>query len=496
MKTIKKWNRRLSSMFFLSASMLSISATEKPNILFILVDDLGWQDVGFMGSSYFETPHLDALSKESLVVTQAYMYPCSSPSRAALATGLHSFRTQIYRVPMLEGKANPEEDIFSRWTVKKEFTNYAEPLQKAGYHSIHLGKWHLVGPYPLMEEMLPYPYKKHLSQPNDDGTHKKWFKQHLMPEVQKYYPQGCGYEENVGGCWAGHYGSCGGTYWAPFLNPFIKDKPTDKWLTDRLTDDAITFMKRHKAGPFFINMHYYTVHRPSMINNERVAEKYRKKKTCPITGQGPKAVKEIIAYATMVENMDYNVGRLINYLHQSGLDKNTLVIFTSDNGFHSSQSCTKNLRGHKGTQYQGGLLVPSLFYWKGHITPRRTHTATYCIDYFPTFMDLAGIDYKGTLDGFSMLPLLQGKENYREEPLFMQLSSINRCTVEIKGDYKMIQYLIHPEQSELFNLRRDPTESHNLYQEEKGKVNEMIQEITFWRMKNKILLPPASPLLY
>ena len=123
---------------------------QKPNIVFIMVDDLGYQDVGFNGSTFYETPRLDDLAKESLVLDNSYMYPSCSPSRTALATGKHSFRTQVYKVPVTE-KGTDQENIFSKWTVDKSHTHYAQPLNEAGYKLIHLGKWHLVGPNPTEE---------------------------------------------------------------------------------------------------------------------------------------------------------------------------------------------------------------------------------------------------------------------------------------------------------------------------------------------------------
>ena len=165
-----------------------------PNIVFILADDLGMQDVGFMGSTYFETPNLDALAKESLVFNQAYMYPTCSPSRAALLTGKQSFRTGCYTVPVLE-RGTSKDNIFSRWTVGLEHPVYAQPLNDAGYKLIHLGKWHIVGPRPDQETELPF--NKKLRQPGNSDL--SWLAAHQTPEIQQYYPTGKGFHENVGG---------------------------------------------------------------------------------------------------------------------------------------------------------------------------------------------------------------------------------------------------------------------------------------------------------
>ena len=166
-------------------SCRSVKTTETQlNILFIMADDLGWQDVGFMGSEWFETPNLDALAKESLVFHQAYMYPTCSPSRAALLTGKQSFRTQVYNVPVLERKNAPDQNIYSRWTVGKEHTLYAEPLREAGYKLIHLGKWHIVGPDPESELALTYPFDQRLTHhPNGDLS---WLAAHRSEEIEAY----------------------------------------------------------------------------------------------------------------------------------------------------------------------------------------------------------------------------------------------------------------------------------------------------------------------
>ena len=222
-----------------------------------MADDLGWQDVGFMGSQWFKTPNLDALAKESLIFTQAYMYPTCSPSRAALLTGKQSFRTGVYNVPVLEEKHAADQNIYSRWTVGKEHTLYAAPLREAGYKLIHLGKWHIVGPDPLSELASTYPFKAPLEQPANGDL--SWLSAHRSDEIKGYYPEGKGFHENVGGTWWGDpargydkgYQSESGGYKAPFKNPFIKDKPTDEWLTDRLTEEAINFYRPKQRSALF-----------------------------------------------------------------------------------------------------------------------------------------------------------------------------------------------------------------------------------------------------
>ncbi|SDE72766.1 Sulfatase [Pricia antarctica] len=176
---------------------------QPPNIIFVLADDFGYADVGFNGSTYFETPAIDVLAKESLIFDNAYMYPTCSPSRTALLTGKQSFRTGVYTVPVLE-KGDAQENIFSRWTVGREHPIYAEPLATAGYQSIHLGKWHIVGPYPEKELAMNWPIQKKLCQP-DPGDFS-WVQNHKTKAVMKYYPEGRGFIKNVGGTFRCHDG--------------------------------------------------------------------------------------------------------------------------------------------------------------------------------------------------------------------------------------------------------------------------------------------------
>ncbi|WP_298365777.1 sulfatase [uncultured Lutibacter sp.] len=491
-----------------NSEITSKEITKKPNIVFVLVDDLGYADVGFNGSKYFETPNLDALAKKSLVLNNAYMYPTCSPSRTAIFTGKQSFRTGVYTVPVLE-KGTDQENIFSRWTVGKEHPIYAEPLAEAGYKSIHLGKWHIVGPYPKEELKMEFPIKQKLTQP-DPGVYE-WAKIHKTPEVQQYYPEGRGFIKNVGGTYRGDpalevngYKSVGGGYWAPFSNPFIEQKSTDKWLTDRLTDDAIEFIGEHKDEPFLINLNYYAVHRPIRARSEELLQKYLTKPVDSITGQGitpNQNIKEKVAgYASMVESVDDNIGRVVDYLEENGLRENTIIIVTSDNGYNGNTSANKLLRGSKGYIYEGGIKVPMLINWPNNITPRNSDAAVTCLDIFPTLMDVAGIeDFKGVLDGNSVTELFrEDSKLFQERPLFWQLNSQwkhGTCSVIRKGDFKLIQFLADGK-LELYNLKTDVAESDNLAEKEVEITKNMLTELVEWRKINKVPLPPNSILKF
>ncbi len=478
----------------------SLSAAERPNIVFILADDLGWQDVGFMGSQYFETPHLDALAQQSLVFNNAYMYPTCSPSRAAILTGKQSFRTGCYTVPVLE-KGDCNDNIFSRWTVGSEHPVYSQPLNEAGYKLIHLGKWHIVGPNPEQETALPF--KKKLGQPGNGDL--SWLAAHQTPEIQQYYPPGRGFHENVGGTWWGDpargydkgYKAPSGGYVAPFKNPFIADKVDDEWLTDRLTSDAIGFMERHKSGPFFVNLHFYAPHRPSVSRSEEGLAHFMAKDGDPNTGQGmapAKKKKEIAAYATMVKSLDENVGRIIDYLDRAGLREQTVILFSSDNGFNGLQSVNQNLRGAKGSVYEGGLRVPALINWPETVDAGRCDEPVHGLDFFPTFLELAGISgYTETLDGASLIPLMGGRA-LNERALFWHLASTYKnppCSIIRKGDWKLIQFLKEGN-VELYNLRTDLKESRDLAAENPEKTRALLKELSAWRKANNVPLPPSS----
>lgn len=476
-----------------------------PNIVFIMADDLGYADVGFNGSKWFETPALDALADQGLVFDNAYMYPTCSPSRSALLTGRQSFRTGVYTVPVLE-KGDAQQNIFSRWTVTHDHPVCAEPLKSAGYQSIHLGKWHIVGPYPEQELSMQWPVQQKLTQP--DAGDFSWVSQHKQPGIHQFYPEGRGFNKNVGGTFrgdpafeAGGYKSAAGGYWAPFSNPFIEPKDSDSWLTDRLTDEAIEFIKQHRDGPFFVNLNFYAVHRPIRIRSEEMFAKYMNKDGDTETGQGLGKKREAMAkYATVVESMDHNVGRLVKFLDDSGLRDNTVIVFTSDNGQHPMFSVNKKLRGAKGQIYEGGIRVPTLVSQPGTIRVGRTATAISGLDWFPTFLSLSNVsDHDGVLDGESITALFHGDSRpLQARPMFWHIASQYKhgaCSVIRKDDYKLIQFL-KDGRLELYNLKTDPAEKKNLAgSESSAALTESLRaELSQWRKDNGAPLPPESTL--
>ncbi len=493
-----------SSILTLGAicALSSAHGAERPNIIFILVDDLGYGDVGFNGSQYFETPNLDRLAEQSVVFDNSYAYPTSSPSRTALFTGLQSFRTGVYTVPVLE-KGDSDENIFSRWSVSTSTPLYSELLAEVGYRSIHLGKWHIVGPWPLQEEAADYPFTKRLGQPASGDV--SWVEEHKTnPEILKYYPEQRGFEVNVGGTYRGDpalieggYNHPDGGFRAPFTNPFIEQKEGDEWLTDRLTDEAMAFMSSRSDAPFFINLHYYAVHRPLVKRSEELYQKYKAKEGDSLMGQGVGDNSDNHAiYATMIESVDDNIGRILDFLEQQGLMEDTIIVISSDNGHNGLVSANNTMRGVKGEIYEGGVRIPTLIHWSDNYTPRRVSAPISLLDYFPTFIDFAGVDsYSGVMDGRSIVPLLEGDEQpYSERPIFWQLSSQYRhgtCTAVRIGEYKMIQFLATGE-VELYNLEADPMESCNLAVSHPEVRERMLKVITDWRAENCVPLPGNS----
>lgn len=418
-----------------------------PNIVLIVADDLGWKDVGFMGSSYYETPNLDRLAGEGIVFTRAYAAAANcAPSRACLMTGMYTTAHGIYTVGSSE-RGKPETrrliPVTNTDTLHDHFFTLAEALKQAGYTTVNIGKWHL-------------------------GRD----------------PRSQGMDYNVGGSIWGHPRS----YFAPYRQPDLQ-APEGEYLTDRLTREALGFMRQHKDHPFFLYLPYYAVHTPIQAK-AALEQKYAKK--------GAEACQNNASYAGMVDNLDSCIGSLMKELDKLGLSENTLVVFTSDNGGIREISCQDPLRAGKGSYYEGGIRVPLIFRWPGKIDKETlSEEPVINMDFYPTFMEIVGMEPTENLDGLSLWPLLREKESLSERPLFFHfpvylqayrkgyddgrdpLFRTRPGSVIIEGNWKL-HYYYEDGGKELYNLNSDPGERINLASINTIKTEELLSKLEAW----------------
>ena len=449
-----------------AASLVSCSQEKSsgdgtlPNVVFIHVDDLGWRDLGYMGSHFYETPNVDALSAEGMVFTNAYAGAANSaPSRANLLTGQNSPRHGIYTVsPSERGHPKTRQLIPVANTDSIDPTNktLAHLFAKAGYVSCAIGKWHLS------------------SNPINNG-----------------------FDINIGGDERGNPGYGSGGYFAPYTIGHISQGPDGEYLTDRLTDEAIGFMEAHQDTSFFLYLSYYTVHTPLQAKEELI-QKYREK---PGTDGQDHPV-----YAAMVESMDENIGRVLETIDRLGQSSNTLVVFISDNGGIRGISYQDPLRAGKGSYYEGGIRVPMIMRWPGKIPAEFNDTPVTNLDFFPTFQEILGVELEGRkLDGTDLSPLFKG-ETIEERPLvwhfpiYLQhyMGAVDQApdplfrtrpgSVLRLGNWKLHEYF-EDGRMELYNLAIDIGEKKNLADTYPRKVLEMQQMLIDWRTEMNAPVP-------
>ncbi|GAA3561835.1 sulfatase [Snuella lapsa] len=429
----------------------------KPNVVLILVDDLGWADVGFMGNPVYETPNLDKLSNESLVFNNAYAPAANcAPSRACIITGKQTPSHGIFTVGSSErGNVNDRKliPVPNTTTLDSSFITIAEALKQKEYVSASVGKWHL----------------------GED-------------------PQSQGFDYNIAGSHEGHPKS----YFSPYKNEHLEDGEKGEYLTDRLTNEAIHFMESQKEHPFFLYLPYYTVHTP-LQGKADIVEKYRKK----INGDS----RFNATYGAMVESMDSNVGRLLSTIETLGLSDNTIVIFTSDNGGLASVSSQFPLRGGKGSYYEGGIRVPLLIKWPEKIkTFRKVETPVSGLDIFPTLLDIVNDTTSHKTDGVSLLPILEGKKSTPERALVwhfpIYLQSVNPLKEEArdslfrtrpgsvirKGKWKLHEYFEEGD-LELYDLEKDLREQKNVYTDHPEIAEALYRELQQWRRDHNAPMP-------
>lgn len=425
----------------------------KPNIVFILADDLGWTDLGVMGSDYYETPHIDRLAAEGLLFDNAYAAAANSaPSRACMMTGMYTPRHGVYTVsPPDRGDRTRRKliPIANTDDVCADFVTMAEALQQQGYQCGHIGKWHLGD--------------------DADGTG----------------PLSQGFIWNVGGNRAGAPYS----YFYPYCLPNkskchlgLDEGTPGEYLTDRLTDEAISFMKHHKDGPFFLHLSHHAVH-TALQAPAPVVDKYKNKPT------GKYHTNPV--YAAMIEKLDDGVGKICHAIQELGIEENTIIIFYSDNG--GSEPITDNypLRGGKGMPYEGGSRVPLIMKWSGKIPAgTRTSVPIIGVDFYPTFVHLAKGKVAKNLDGKDIFEIVKDEDTERDLfwhfPAYLE-SYLNggkdfraRPYSSIRsGEWKLI-YNYEDNSIELYNLKKDLGETKNMAELNPQKKEELYNKLMKW----------------
>jgi arylsulfatase A-like enzyme len=417
----------------------------KPNIVFILADDLGWAELGCYGNTFNETPNLDKLAKQGMRFTDAYAAaPVCSPYRAALMTGQYPARVGITDYLRPNDKNH----------LSTQYVTIAEALKNAGYTTGIIGKWHLTG------------YSNH--------------------GVEEFPPAMHGFDETIV---SENRGIGGGSYFHPYhFNREIQKRLAGKeYLVDRCNLEAVEFIERHKDEPFFLYLSHYAVHTRLNGKPELVA-KFEKK---PGAGKGFKARRNNPHLAAQLKSIDEGVGMIVSKLDELGLSNDTLLIFTSDNGGEDRVTSNAPLRAGKSTLYEGGIRV-SLIVRYPKIVPADTvcKTPTSNIDFYPTLCQLAGVrpNSQQRIDGVSLAAVLKNPNaplqrdtlywHYPlDKPHFLGGSSSGAVR---KGNWKLIEYF-ETATKELYNLANDINEKNNLASKNPQIVTQLHRLLKAWR---------------
>lgn len=458
--------RKILSIIFIlacGAAFANKANNDTPNIVFVLIDDMAWSDVGYNGGAggFYETPNIDAVAKEGIVFDRFYPGgPNCAPTRACIISGMYTPRTKIY-TPGQQAKGNPEDMRFyvpaknrkgdehvldSREALDPSVTSIAEVINSAGYVTAKIGKWH-VG--------------------KDKQGFDEWTSDGIDTSHKKYY--------------------------------------NDPLATDRMANAACDFMERNKDKPFFLYFALWDVHTP-LVAKKEVIEKYKKKwESWP-----DKSKKWSPNYAAMIEVMDNSIGQLRSKLKELQLDENTLFMVVSDNGGPAGHTTNEPLKGAKGAMYEGGIRTLGTAVWPNRIKPGiKTNYPITGVDMMPTFAELAGakLPENQPVDGKSFVNLLQGKGKMPERSIFwhyplymtgrpahkglpsdnvlpiygtniMNWRAVPASTI-MKGDWKLI-YFYEYEKYELYNLANDISEENDLAESEATKAKELFNELMKW----------------
>lgn len=438
-----------------------VEAAERPNILFIFLDDFGWKDLSFMGSDFYETPNLDRLAAAGMVFTNAYSCAANcAPARACLLSGQYTPRHEIYNVGTRR-RGNPKfgklKHIPGTATLRTDIVTWAQCIQQAGYKTATMGKWH------LSNDPIPY-----------------------------------GFDLNIGGT---HSGGPPRGYFPPHGKvPGLGNAPPGEYVTDRLYDEAIKFIEANQDRPWFLYLTHFAVHTPLQAKKELI-EKYNHKQ--------PGQLHHSAVMAAMIESVDEGAGRLERKLKELGLTEKTAIVFFSDNGGYGPATSMHPLKGYKGTYYEGGIREPFFVKWPGVVKPgTKCEVPIIGVDLFPTFCEMTGakLPQDQPLDGVSITPLLKGAESLQPRALYWHfpayLQSYARvfdeqrdplyrsrpCGIIRFGDWKLHEYF-EDNGLELYNLREDIGEKNNLADSMPEKTKELHNLLVAWRQEIKAPVP-------
>lgn len=469
-----------SCLFLFLICCTAKNEIDKPNILFILADDLGYSDLSCMGSEFYETPNIDEISEQGMLFTNGYAgCQVCSPSRATLMTGQFTARHGITDwIGSPSGEAWRNKKRFTKVLpasyehhLKKETITLPEALKSAGYKTFFAGKWHL----------------------GEQGN----------------YPEDHGFEINKGGYSSG---SPRGGYFGPINNPKLEKLKNGENLSIRLAQETADFMKASRGEPFFAFLSFYAVHGP-IQTNKRKWEKYRnkvEKKGIEEFGfeEGDllpmRKYQDNPVYGGLVETMDDAVGIVMKSLKENNLDKNTIVVFTSDNGGVTSGDnySTNNmpLKGGKGYQWEGGIRIPYIINvpWM-NLQGKSNSTPVSGSDFYPTILELVGLSSKSKsqIDGKSIVPVLEGK-SIEERPLYWHYPHYGNqggrpVSIIRQGDYKLIHFW-EDGRNELYNLVEDIHEDNNIAEHELKKTAILSTSLMRWLESVDAKYPSSDPL--
>ena len=468
---------------FFSCTDKTKSDPERPNIVFILADDLGYHDLSCMGSEYYETPNIDQIAKDGITFTNGYA-ACQvcSPSRASIMTGKFPARHGITDwLGAKTGEAWRDAKRYSQLLppdyvphLPHEDLSLAEAFKENGYKTFFAGKWHL----------------------GNEGS----------------YPEDHGFDINQGGYERG--GPYSGGYFSPFNNPKMEDFPeeTGMSLSVKLANETAEFIQNNKSEPFLAYLSFYAVHGPIQTSEEKWNHFRNKADERGIASNGFKMERRLPIrlyqdnpiYAGLIEQMDEGVGIVLEALKKLGLSENTIVIFTSDNGGVASgdnfSTSNSPLRGGKGYQWEGGLRIPYLIKvpWlegKGS----KNETPVNGTDFYPTLLDLANLPLKPDQhqDGISLVPTLNQSAMPERSLVWHYPHYGNQggdpSAVLRRGDWKLIHYF-ETGKNELYNLKSDLKETKDLAGQNKDKTDDLFNQLTNYLDEVGASRPVQDPL--